>query len=137
MGSSWMLPSSFYPRLPNPGHVITFAQCSGPAGAWLGGIGMLAFRFVWLVAAAYGASAAALVVPLAWLFIGAAMCAASVVTKRLFAPRLSPRRPIRMFSFAFFRWWLVRHTHALIGLTRPLLRMSSWVIFRGWLGPRS
>lgn len=77
------------------------------AGAWLGGIGLLAFRFVWACAVAYGAGAAALAVPAAWLFIGAAMCAASVLTKRLLMPKLSPRRPIAMFSWAFFRWWLV------------------------------
>jgi len=77
-------------------------------GAWLGGIGLVAFRLVFAVAAAFGAfGAAALAVPAAWLLIGFGMCAASVLTKRLLAPRLSPRRPIRMFSWAFFRWWLV------------------------------
>ena len=87
-------------------------------GAWLGGIGLVAFRLVFAVAAAFGAfGAAALAVPAAWLLIGFGMCAASVVTKRLLAPRLLPRRPIAMYSWAFFRWWLVNR---MVGVTSML-----------------
>lgn len=72
---------------------------------------------LWVAGAAvsaWGVASLLLVLPALWLAVGCALCAACVLTSRLLLPQLSLRRPLKMYSAAFARWWLVRAswTHA-------------------------
>lgn len=80
------------------------------AGAVLASIGVPAFALAAGLAARFGILATLPFIPLLWLAVGAALCLACVLTKRLVGPRLSPRHPIPVFSGRFARWWLVRST---------------------------
>ena len=71
-------------------------------------IGAPGFALAAGAAAKVGMWAIVPLIPLVWMGIGLGLCTASVLTKRLIGPRMSPRHPIRVFSGTYARWWLVR-----------------------------
>ncbi len=74
----------------------------------LAAIGAPALAAAVHVGSAYGLLPALLLAPVLWLACGGALCGACVATARLLQPKLSPHRPIPMYSLEFARWWLVR-----------------------------
>lgn len=73
-------------------------------------VGIPALSAAMHVATGYGLFAALLALPAIWLGCGVALCGACVLTARLLQPKLSPHRPLPMYSLEFARWWLVRAT---------------------------
>lgn len=95
-------------------HVLHACARCPFAGAVLAAICLPALSAAVHIGSAYGLFAALLALPALWLACGAALCMSCVLTSRALQPRLSPSRPIGMYSVEFARWWLVRfHPHAL------------------------
>ena len=84
-------------------------------------IGIPGFALAASAAANIGIWAVVPLIPLVWMGIGFGLCFASVLTKRLIGPRMSPRHPIPVFSSSYARWWLVRCCLYLLvaGITGP------------------
>ena len=78
------------------------------SGVVMAAVGIPALSAAMHVATGYGLLAALLALPLIWLGCGVALCGACVLTARLLQPKLSPHRPLPMYSLEFARWWLVR-----------------------------
>ena len=85
----------------------TVRLCGPSAAMVLAAVCMPALAAAQAAAASWGVASLLLVVPALWLAVGCGLCCACALTSRLLLPPLSPNRPIKLFSFAFARWWLV------------------------------